>query len=382
MEDDVVIVPNIPMLSATSQSKHAARFLRLAMASIMDILKIKPFVEVTVGQLLWGYEDPLLKLAKDVVPKEQKLPYDEFGLFYGKNATSTDRVTVFTGVDDITQYGVIDKYNGRSHMTNWAKEECNRLNGSDGSIFPPHITHNTTLYVYDKDLCRLLPLSFDKEVTGRGGIPGYRFTPSPDVFASVDKNPDNLCFCPSGPPCAPHGLFNVSLCQYDSPVLISFPHFYMADDSLRTAVEGISPPEKDKHQFFIDVQPLMGTTLRARARVQINLAVSQVQDIKQVANFPDIVFPILWFEEGVEGLPDEVVNLMRIATTVPDKARTALMIALFALGILLFIVSVTCLVRKSHRQNTLHLDGTNYLATQHIDQQKKKAKMDNGNKSM
>jgi hypothetical protein len=53
------------------------------MASIMDILKIKPFVEVTVGQLLWGYEDPLLKLAKDVVPKEQKLPYEEFGLRYG-----------------------------------------------------------------------------------------------------------------------------------------------------------------------------------------------------------------------------------------------------------------------------------------------------------
>lgn len=69
--------------SATSQSKHAARFLRLAMASIMDILKVKPFVEVSVGQLLWGYEDPLLKLAKDVVPKEQKLPYEEFGLLYG-----------------------------------------------------------------------------------------------------------------------------------------------------------------------------------------------------------------------------------------------------------------------------------------------------------
>lgn len=54
----------------------------------MDILKIKPFVEVSVGQLLWGYEDPLLKLAKDVVPKEQKLPYEEFGLMYGKNSTS------------------------------------------------------------------------------------------------------------------------------------------------------------------------------------------------------------------------------------------------------------------------------------------------------
>lgn len=125
----------------------------------------------------------------------------------------------------------------------------------------------------------------------------------------------------------------------------------------------------------------MGSTLRARARVQINLAVSQVQDIKQVANFPDIVFPILWFEEGIESLPDEILNLMKVATTLPDTARTSLMAALFTLGIVLFVVSVFCLVRKSNRQNTLHLDGTNYLATQHIDQQKKKAKMENANKT-
>lgn len=83
------------MQSATSQSKHAARFLRLAMASIMDILKIQPFVEVSVGQLLWGYEDPLLKLAKDVVPKEQKLPYEEFGLMYGVSIITYDIITFF-----------------------------------------------------------------------------------------------------------------------------------------------------------------------------------------------------------------------------------------------------------------------------------------------
>ena len=66
---------------------------------------------------------------------------------------------------------------------------------------------------------------------------------------------------------------------------------------LREAVTGISPPEAEKHQLFIDVQPTMGTALRARARIQINLAVSQVRDIKQVASFPDIVFPIMWFED-------------------------------------------------------------------------------------
>lgn len=135
------------------------------MASIMDILKIRPFVEVSVGQLLWGYEDPLLKLAKDVVPKEQKLPYEEFGLMYGKNGTSADNVTVWTGVNDIKQYGIIQKYNGRTHLAHYTEERCNRLNGSDGSIFPPHISKESTLHVYDKDLCRLLPLSFEKEVS-------------------------------------------------------------------------------------------------------------------------------------------------------------------------------------------------------------------------
>lgn len=159
-EDDLVVVPNVPMLSATSQSKHAARFLRLAMASIMDILKIKPFVEVSVGQLLWGYDDPLLKLAKDVVPKEHKLPYDQFGLFYGKNSTFPDVYTIFTGASDITKFGLMDRWNGKDSMGFWTSPECDSVMGTDGSIFPPHITKETVLKVFDKDLCRTLPLVY------------------------------------------------------------------------------------------------------------------------------------------------------------------------------------------------------------------------------
>ncbi|KAF9819198.1 hypothetical protein SFRURICE_019519 [Spodoptera frugiperda] len=322
--------------SATSQSKHAARFLRLAMASIMDILKIKPFVEVSVGQLLWGYEDPLLKLAKDVVPKEQKLPYEEFGLFYGKNGTSNDVVTMFSGANDMTTYGIISHYNMRDRLQHWTSDACNSIAGSDGSIFPPHITMNDTLAVYDKDLCRLLPLKFLEEVT-IDGIQGYRYTPPEDVFANDEHN---RCFCPA-----------------DSPIMLSFPHFYLADPSLREAVEGISPPIPEKHRLFIDVQPEMGIAMRARARIQINLAVSQVVDIKQVANFPDIVFPILWFEEGIDELPEQVRSLLRLATQVPPLARSALGWGLSALGLLLILLAVTCLIRSSHRQSTLRLEG-------------------------
>lgn len=124
----------------------------------------------------------------------------------------------------------------------------------------------------------------------------------------------------------------------------------------------------------------MGTSLRARARIQINLAVSQVIDIKQVANFPDIVFPILWFEEGIDELPDEITDLLLFAATVPPKAKVVLMWGLFVLGGFLLIIAVTCLVRSSHRQSTLHLEASNYVATAAIDQAKKKAKMEKGMK--
>lgn len=118
----------------------------------------------------------------------------------------------------------------------------------------------------------------------------------------------------------------------------------------------------------------MGTTLSARARIQINLAVSQVLDIKQVANFPDIVFPILWFEEGIDDLPDEITNLMKFAANVPPKARRILIAVFFVAGIVLLLMATFCLVRSSNRQSTLHLEGSNYLATAQIDISKKKAK--------
>lgn len=46
----------------------------------------------------------------------------------------------------------------------------------------------------------------------------------------------------------------------DSPVMLSFPHFYLADPKLLEAVEGISPPDPEKHQLYIDVQPVSQAT--------------------------------------------------------------------------------------------------------------------------
>lgn len=88
----------------------------------------------------------------------ERLFLDYFIIFKQKNGTAADNVTVFTGEEDITKFGLINRFNGKAQMSHWKTDFCNRIDGSDGSIFPPHMNHNTTLYVYDKDLCRLLPL--------------------------------------------------------------------------------------------------------------------------------------------------------------------------------------------------------------------------------
>lgn len=67
-------------------------------------------------------------------------------------------MTVFTGSGDITRFGLVDNVNGINKLTHWKTDACNSIMGSDGSVFPPHIDRNRTLNVYDKDLCRLLPL--------------------------------------------------------------------------------------------------------------------------------------------------------------------------------------------------------------------------------
>lgn len=47
----------------------------------------------------------------------------------------------------------------------------------------------------------------------------------------------------------------------DSPIMLSFPHFYLADPKLREAVEGISEPDPEKHGFWLDVQPVINLLL-------------------------------------------------------------------------------------------------------------------------
>ena len=53
-------------------------------------------------------------------------------------------------------------------------------------------------------------------------------------------------------------------------MLLSWPHFYNGDEKLLAQVEGLKP-DRDKHQFGVDILPQLGVGLRAAIRMQINI---------------------------------------------------------------------------------------------------------------
>lgn len=58
--------------------------------------------------------------------------------------------------------GVIQKLNGMESRKIWGDEKCDKITGTDGTMFPPKLFQNpnATLHVYSKEMCRTVPLYF------------------------------------------------------------------------------------------------------------------------------------------------------------------------------------------------------------------------------
>lgn len=54
--------------------------------------------------------------------------------------------------------------------------------------------------------------------------------------------------------CELDGVQNLEPCQ-DTPVIASFPHFYLGDPSFLDYVDGLKP-DKVKHETFVDIEPV------------------------------------------------------------------------------------------------------------------------------
>lgn len=346
---DRITVPNIPMFASVSQMRWAGKLVQQALSSMLEILKQEVFNSTTVEDIVWGYDHPLIKLGNDVLPPEKKLPFDKFGIFVNKNNSIDGEYEAMTGTDNVYEVGKLLSFKNKVKLDFWSTEECNTIRGTDGTVFHPDVLQNETLYIFNMDLCQSLPLVYQQDVPHHG-INTYRFVPPSNVYGTPKENPRNQCFCKEGE-CAPSGLFNVSTCQFGSPIMLSWPHFFEADPALLETVDGLRP-DQDKHQFSIDIIPKMGVGMRAAVRSQINLVMNKVENVKQLQGVRDIIYPVLWFQDGLDELSDEdTVDLLHMAIHTPETARMVMYPTFFVVGALLLLATAAFLIKNLIRSS-------------------------------
>ncbi|XP_063392440.1 scavenger receptor class B member 1 [Cydia fagiglandana] len=338
-KDQKLTVPNIPLLTVTSFSPNLAGLVVSGLASVLSVAYKKtaePFVKVTAEQLVFGYDDPLVTLAHYFYPKGKR-PNSQMGLLLARNGTLDEVSTIYTGQKSMSRFGYLDKINGLDHLPHWKDSPCNDIRASEGSFFPPRaVTKSDLVHVYDKDICRILPLQYRRDVY-KDGIQTGLYTPPASTFESADVNPDNKCYC-QGEKCPPRGLQNISPCQYSAPVYLSYPHFYDAEPSLLDKFEGLKPVQKTHETYFM-IQPKLGVPLEGFVRVQLNIKVSRAPNIyvNSINKFPDIIFPVMWIEEGIHEVTTPIWRWIYLATTVGPIAAPLLTYSMIVFGTLTII---------------------------------------------
>ncbi|KAJ0015391.1 hypothetical protein NQD34_009011 [Periophthalmus magnuspinnatus] len=334
-ETDLIRTVNIPAMTVMYKFKNEAVLANL-ISSYMKSLGEGLFTTRTVGELLWGYEDELLKALKKFKPDIDYV----FGLFYKNNASNDGEYVFLTGLKNYKDFARVDTWNGKSSLDWWTTDECNMINGTNGASFHPVITKSETLYMFSSDLCRSLYAEYEEDVTVKG-IPGYRFSPPGKVFANLTVNPDNAGFCVPAGNCLGSGVLNVSACKQGAPILMSSPHFYQADDKFVRDVFGMSP-KKEWHQTAIDLNPLTGIVLQAAKRLQVNAFVQKLGVFSQTGNVRTVVFPVVWINESV--VIDDASVLKLKTVMVEQTVLVNIPFMLIGLGILigLFYMLLMC----------------------------------------
>ncbi|KAG7295515.1 hypothetical protein JYU34_021724 [Plutella xylostella] len=343
---DKVSVPNLPYLGVVSLAIDNLNVFTKSMLNAGLQMSNHPnaFIHLPVHRFLWGYEDSVISAARPLLSILGQLPFEQFGLLVTKNGTVPERLTINTGEYDVDKMNIIERLDGKPSLSYWSNRECNSIEGSDGSMFPPSLLdRRRQLNVFFPKLCRRVPFQYEKDVESEDGIQLLRYRMPADVFDSPQTNRNNQCFCniDTGV-CPPKGVINVTACSMGVPALVSFPHFYLGDPALRDEFTGLQP-DPAKHDSFLDIHPKLGISLSGKSSLQLNIQVRKddtgmftaVKWLKK-----DLILPVAWLEMSVEELPESVRSLVYHGT----YSTAAVQLGLTATCIVTLILSTLGLI--------------------------------------
>lgn len=225
---------------------------------------------------------------------------------------------MFTGADDITKLGILEKWNGEN-VTNLYRGSCDKIKGTTGELWPPISEgQKPPLTVFATDVCRSVTVKYESNVK-KFGINGYKWVADESVFDNGVKYPEMACYCSADEHSCPDllpGVFNASSCKFGAPAFVSFPHFYLADQHYVEAVEGMNP-NKDDHEFSVSMEPRTGIPLNVRAQLQINLLMRPYSWTQTLKNVPEIMMPMFWFRQTA-ALTEDLASQAKIAVLLPN----------------------------------------------------------------
>jgi hypothetical protein len=74
----------------TTQSNSLPRLVRMTLSIMLRAMGLKPFINVTAEELIFGYDDTLISLAHKFFPKHRR-PMSQMGLLLGVSNFFADR---------------------------------------------------------------------------------------------------------------------------------------------------------------------------------------------------------------------------------------------------------------------------------------------------
>ncbi|XP_074481022.1 platelet glycoprotein 4 isoform X1 [Sebastes fasciatus] len=332
-EEDKITSLNLAVAGAYSL---VPKFFHYMLENMIKKSNSSLFQHRTVKELLWGYLDPMLK--------------ETMGAFAPYNGTYDGYFNVYTGKEDISKVGIIDRWRGERSLRFWDDKYCNMINGTDASSFSPFVDKKKPLYFFSSDICRSVSASY-QETLDLKGIDVYRFSLMPDTLASPTVNPDNQCFCRNPKTtknCTLAGVLDIGTCQDKRPIYISLPHFLHGSPYLREAVLGLNPSEVH-HATYLDVEPTTGFTLRFAKRIQVNMMYGPSKIITVLKKVKDYtIFPVVWLNETA-ALDDETADMFKKELISRIQMLEIIQKALLGTGVSIFILCLIsyCVVRRS-----------------------------------
>lgn len=270
----------------------------------------------TPQELLWGYEDNLLRRLSRWLPPNLNPNQTIFQLIPNDTKKESKRklpVFVDTGLYNLSDTWQILEVDGYREVTSWP---CGPVpvRGTDGFQFHPYLNVNETIGVWVPELFRTLWLAGQDHVTVEG-VQLIHFRPSPRSLQADRCYQQEL-----------DGLMNVTGPRAAGPlgppnkagpyVYVSMAHFCLADESILKMVDGVSC-DQERHVTFLDVEPTTGITMKAGNRVQISSQIGSVGSTLDPNVSGDVIFPIFWLDESSQITPE-------LARKFKDKVYVAL----------------------------------------------------------